>query len=64
MYVAFVSFGSNNTKIEIVAKCAAAGKLPPPGWTNVDKNVSAVSSPTTRELGGSEYAQSDFHRTN
>ncbi|KAF2673609.1 hypothetical protein BT63DRAFT_421745 [Microthyrium microscopicum] len=35
-----------------LTSCAAKGKLPPPGWTPVDKNVDSVFSPTTRELGG------------
>ncbi|KAF2763700.1 hypothetical protein EJ03DRAFT_58393 [Teratosphaeria nubilosa] len=30
--------------------CAAAGKLPPPGWTRVDQDIQSVFSPTTREL--------------
>ncbi|QIX01047.1 hypothetical protein AMS68_006564 [Peltaster fructicola] len=30
--------------------CAAADQLPPPGWTQVDENVTSVFSPTTREL--------------
>jgi hypothetical protein len=34
-----------------VVKCAAAGKLPPPGWTHVPKDVASVFSPTTRKLG-------------
>lgn len=38
-----------------VAACAAAKKLPPPGWTEVDMSVDSVFSPTTRDLGNSTY---------
>ncbi|KAK6504597.1 hypothetical protein TWF481_006536 [Arthrobotrys musiformis] len=31
--------------------CAAAGKLPPPGWSPSASEVSGVLSPTTRDLG-------------
>ncbi|KAF2403124.1 hypothetical protein EJ06DRAFT_528081 [Trichodelitschia bisporula] len=31
--------------------CAAAKKLPPPGWTKPAKRVESVFSPTTRDLG-------------
>jgi hypothetical protein len=36
-----------------VSACAAAGKLPPPGWSKPEQNVESVFSPTTRELGDS-----------
>ncbi|EGX48204.1 hypothetical protein AOL_s00081g67 [Orbilia oligospora ATCC 24927] len=31
--------------------CAAAGKLPPPGWSPSASEISGVPSPTTRDLG-------------
>ncbi|RFU25534.1 hypothetical protein B7463_g10817, partial [Scytalidium lignicola] len=34
-----------------LAACAAAKKLPPPGWAKVAQNVDSVFSPTTRDLG-------------
>ena len=33
-----------------VSACAAAKKLPPPGWTKLDQDVTSVFSPTTRQL--------------
>lgn len=30
--------------------CAAAKKLPPPGWTKLSEDVNSVFSPTTRDL--------------
>ena len=30
--------------------CAAAKRLPPPGWTELSEDVNTVFSPTTREL--------------
>lgn len=35
----------------LVTACAAANKMPPPGWTKPKSNVDSVFSPTTRELG-------------
>jgi len=37
----------------IVSACAAAGKLPPNGWSAPETNVEAVFSPTNRDLGDS-----------
>ncbi|OCL03137.1 hypothetical protein AOQ84DRAFT_326442 [Glonium stellatum] len=34
-----------------LSACAAGGKLPPPGWTELDRNVDSVFSPSTRGLG-------------
>ncbi|KAK3045482.1 hypothetical protein LTS18_013767, partial [Coniosporium uncinatum] len=34
-----------------LSACAAAGKLPPPGWEKVEEDVKSVFSPTTRQLG-------------
>lgn len=34
--------------------CAKANKMPPPGWTDVEKDVKEVFTPTARELGGGE----------
>ncbi|KIW07438.1 uncharacterized protein PV09_02278 [Verruconis gallopava] len=34
-----------------LSACAAANKLPPPGWTKPSRNVDSVFSPTTRDLG-------------
>ena len=34
-----------------LSACAAAKKLPPPGWTKVEGSVDAVFSPSTRDLG-------------
>jgi hypothetical protein len=36
-----------------VTACAAANKMPPPGWTKPKKDVEGVFSPTNRELGSS-----------
>lgn len=33
-----------------MSACAAARKLPPPGWTKLDEDVTSVFSPTTRQL--------------
>lgn len=33
--------------------CAAAGKLPPPGWTTPNEDITKVFSPTSRELAPS-----------
>lgn len=33
-----------------MAACAAAKKLPPPGWTKLEEDVTSVFSPTTRQL--------------
>lgn len=33
--------------------CAAANKMPPPGWTKPKNDVESVFSPTNRELGSS-----------
>ncbi|KAH8815474.1 hypothetical protein F5884DRAFT_180194 [Xylogone sp. PMI_703] len=34
-----------------LAACAAAKKLPPPGWSKAAQDVDSVFSPTTRDLG-------------
>lgn len=34
----------------LVSACAAAKRLPPPGWTPLSEEVNTVFSPTTREL--------------
>ena len=34
----------------VVSACAAAKRLPPPGWTPLADDVDSVFSPTTREL--------------
>jgi hypothetical protein len=36
-----------------LSACAAAKKMPPPGWTKPDKSVTSVFSPTDRELAPS-----------
>jgi acetyl-CoA acetyltransferase len=36
-----------------LSACAAAKKMPPPGWTKLDQSVDSVFSPTARELGQS-----------
>lgn len=36
--------------VQPVSACAAAGKLPPPNWTQVKQDVTSVFSPTKREL--------------
>jgi hypothetical protein len=41
------------TDVSKVTACAAAKKLPPPGWTAPSEDVTAVFSPTTRELAPS-----------
>ena len=38
-----------------MSACAAAKKLPPPGWTSIEENVDSVFSPTTRALGDSTF---------
>ncbi|KAK6360116.1 hypothetical protein TWF730_006269 [Orbilia blumenaviensis] len=40
--------------------CAAAGKLPPPGWSPSAAEVSGVPSPTTRDLGSDLGALHDI----
>jgi hypothetical protein len=37
----------------LVSACAAAKKLPPPGWTAPSEAVDAVFTPTGRDLGNS-----------
>ena len=37
-----------------VTACAAAGKLPPPGWTAPSESVESVFKPTGMDLGSSE----------
>jgi hypothetical protein len=37
----------------LVSACAAANKLPPPGWTKSAEEVDGVFSPTSRSLGSS-----------
>jgi len=39
----------------LVSVCAAAGKLPPDGWSAPETNVEAVFSPTNRDLGDSRF---------
>jgi len=39
----------------LVSACAAAGKLPPDGWSAPETNVEAVFSPTNRDLGDSRF---------
>ena len=39
-----------------MSACAAARKLPPPGWTKLDQSVDSVFSPSTRGLGDSMLA--------
>ena len=43
-----------------LSACAAAKKLPPPGWTSVEENVDAVFSPSTRDLGSNLGALHDI----
>jgi len=52
-----ISFGESKVAVvtggEALASlsaCAAAKKLPPPGWTKLDQTVDSVFSPTTRPL--------------
>ncbi|KAF7197908.1 hypothetical protein HII31_00622 [Pseudocercospora fuligena] len=52
-----ISMGENKVAVvtggEALASltaCAAANKMPPPGWTTPSKEVNSVFSPTTREL--------------
>ena len=52
-----ISFGESRVAVvtggEALASlsaCAAAEKLPPPGWTKLDQEVTSVFSPTTRPL--------------
>ncbi|KAJ6260116.1 LOW QUALITY PROTEIN: hypothetical protein Dda_4337 [Drechslerella dactyloides] len=40
--------------------CAAAKKMPPPGWTKPSENVANVFSPTTRDLGSDIGARHDI----
>ncbi|KAF3927405.1 hypothetical protein ABW21_db0205841 [Orbilia brochopaga] len=40
--------------------CAAAKKMPPPGWTKPRENVASVFSPTTRDLGRDIGARHDI----
>ncbi|KAK6535646.1 hypothetical protein TWF694_002101 [Orbilia ellipsospora] len=40
--------------------CAAAKKLPPPGWTDASEQVNSVFSPTTRDLGSDLGALHDI----
>jgi hypothetical protein len=51
---------AGNTKLAVIVggealaslgACAAAGQLPPKGWTKLDQDISSVFSPTTRDLG-------------
>lgn len=42
----------------LVSACAAAKKLPPPGWTPPASAVDSVFSPTGRDLGKSLYCSS------
>ena len=36
-----------------LSACAAAKKMPPPGWTKLDQDINSVYSPTARELATS-----------
>lgn len=39
--------------LSLVSACAAAKKLPPPGWTLPSSAVDSVFTPTGRDLGNS-----------
>ncbi|KAL1603436.1 hypothetical protein SLS60_005023 [Paraconiothyrium brasiliense] len=43
-----------------LSACAAAGKLPPPGWTEPSQSVESVFTPTGMNLGSNLGAAHDF----
>ncbi|KAF2013187.1 hypothetical protein BU24DRAFT_424190 [Aaosphaeria arxii CBS 175.79] len=43
-----------------LSACAAAGKLPPPGWSKPAEEVDSVFSPTSRDLGDNPGAIHDI----
>ena len=51
---------ANPSILDAVTACAAAKKLPPPGWTKTKDSVNGVFSPTSRSLrkGMSSLARS------
>jgi len=42
--------------VHLVSTCAAAQKLPPPGWTAPSESVDSVFTPTGRDLGSSSIS--------
>lgn len=42
--------------MQLVGACAAAGKLPPPGWTVPDENVKGVSVSDVSRFGESRFS--------
>jgi hypothetical protein len=45
-----------NSLTSAVSACAAAKKLPPPGWTTPSQAVDSVFTPTGRDLGNSSIS--------
>ena len=48
-----VAITTGGEALASLSACAAAKKMPPPGWTKLDRDINSVYSPTTRELAPS-----------